>query len=69
MASREHRWSGWPGARCLDCGAEDAREACIAAHDAGLLCACGALACLLPGHSLQGCAEHVNAPCLAAVGP
>src|SRR6187455_2384331 len=21
-----HRWSGWPGAWCLDCGVEDARE-------------------------------------------
>ncbi len=25
-----HRWSGWPGAWCLDCGAEDAREVCLA---------------------------------------
>jgi len=23
---RKHRWSGWPGAWCLDCGLEDARE-------------------------------------------
>lgn len=22
----EHRWSGWPGAWCLDCGCEDPRE-------------------------------------------
>jgi hypothetical protein len=22
----EHRWSGWPGAWCLDCGAPDPRE-------------------------------------------
>jgi len=21
-----HRWSGWPGAWCLDCGQEDPRE-------------------------------------------
>ncbi len=26
----EHRWSGWPGAWCLDCGAEDIRESCLA---------------------------------------
>src|SRR5262245_42504525 len=26
-----HRWSGWPGAWCLDCGAEDPGELCIAA--------------------------------------
>lgn len=26
----EHRWSGWPGAFCLDCGAEDMREVALA---------------------------------------
>jgi hypothetical protein len=26
----EHRWSGWPGAWCLDCGTEDAREVALA---------------------------------------
>ena len=26
----EHRWSGWPGAWCLDCGAEDPREVALA---------------------------------------
>ena len=25
-----HRWSGWPGAWCLDCGAEDRTEAALA---------------------------------------
>lgn len=29
-----HRWSGWPGAWCLDCGQGDPAEACINAHDA-----------------------------------
>jgi hypothetical protein len=28
----DHRWSGWPGAWCLDCGREDARERCCADH-------------------------------------
>ena len=29
-----HRWSGWPGAFCMYCGAEDAREICLAdGHD------------------------------------
>ena len=28
----EHRWSGWPGAWCLDCGAADAREECLAEY-------------------------------------
>lgn len=27
---KSHRWSGWPGAVCLDCGIEDPCEACIA---------------------------------------
>lgn len=26
-----HRWSGWPGAWCLDCGQEDPAEQCLAA--------------------------------------
>lgn len=25
-----HRWSGWPGAVCLDCGIEDPREIALA---------------------------------------
>lgn len=45
----EHRWSGWPGAWCLDCGAEDNREICLAIY---------------PGHEIPcnepGCQ---NGPC------
>lgn len=26
----KHRWSGWPGAWCLDCGCEDANEIALA---------------------------------------
>ena len=26
MREVKHRWSGWPGAWCLDCGMEDAEE-------------------------------------------
>lgn len=26
----KHRWSGWPGAWCLDCGVEDPVELCAA---------------------------------------
>jgi hypothetical protein len=26
----EHRWSGWPGAWCLDCGCSDPREDALA---------------------------------------
>jgi len=32
-----HRWSGWPGAWCLDCGIEDPGEACMASNPA---CVC-----------------------------
>jgi hypothetical protein len=32
-----HRWSGWPGARCQDCGDEDANELCLVD---GCSCAC-----------------------------
>lgn len=35
-AITEHWWSGWPGAYCLKCGAEDAMENCLA----GCLCDC-----------------------------
>ena len=31
----EHRWSGWPGAWCLDCGQADLAEPCIANHPDG----------------------------------
>lgn len=29
----EHRWSGWPGAWCLDCGCDDPREVAMATGD------------------------------------
>ena len=32
----QHWFSGWPGAWCLKCGAEDPREVCLA----GCLCPC-----------------------------
>lgn len=28
-----HRWSGWPGAWCLDCGQEDGMEIAVARGD------------------------------------
>ena len=30
-----HRWSGWPGSWCLDCGISDPTEVCIVIHDEG----------------------------------
>jgi hypothetical protein len=29
----DHRWSGWPGAWCLDCGIEDPHEIALATGD------------------------------------
>ena len=29
VMSRSHHWSGWPGAYCLKCGAEDPMEIAI----------------------------------------
>lgn len=58
----EHRWSGWPGAWCLDCGQSDANEACVVEHDDGLLCVEGHMCCT-EGHAPKGCAVHRNGPC------
>ncbi len=33
LSGASHRWSGWPGAWCLDCGCEDPREAALAFGD------------------------------------
>jgi hypothetical protein len=44
-----HRWSGWPGAWCLDCGQEDQNEICVSEHAARW--------------SSVGCDVHVNGPC------
>jgi hypothetical protein len=30
MIKSRHRWSGWPGAVCADCGVEDAAENALA---------------------------------------
>jgi hypothetical protein len=59
-----HRWSGWPGAFCLDCGAEDQREICVFEHDEGLTCVEGHYMCE-EGHPLAECKEHQNGPCPA----
>ncbi len=31
--TKSHRWSGWPGAWCLDCGTEMKAEICVGTHD------------------------------------
>lgn len=63
-----HKWSGWPGAVCLICGAEDQIEYCVAIDcpNAFVACECseGCGLCsgtgVLPGH----CEEHRNNECL-----
>ncbi len=57
----EHRWSGWPGAWCLDCGVEDELEICVAEHDASLRCVLGHWYCL--AHDPLPCSVHYNRPC------
>jgi hypothetical protein len=37
----ECRWSGWPGAYCLDCGREDPRETTLADGMLYFVCALG----------------------------
>jgi hypothetical protein len=57
----EHRWSGWPGAWCLDCGAEDAGEACLAEECFGVIsCVRGHTQCT--DHPQAEC-RHKNTPC------
>jgi len=57
-----HRWSGWPGAYCLDCGQEDQCEICIAEHSVILQCVHGHFQCE-EDHPMQICEVHVNGPC------
>lgn len=59
----EHRWSGWPGAYCLDCGAEDQNEVCLACHDVLLYCIEGHFMCT--EHPHKCCEQHVNSSCTA----
>lgn len=59
---KEHNWSGWPGAFCLDCGAEDMIELCIAEHEVSITCIHGHLMCE-EGHPMQKCEIHKNDSC------
>ena len=58
----EHRWSGWPGAFCLNCGVEDPLEQCIADHNVSITCVHGHVQCE-EAHEMQRCTEHVVEPC------
>lgn len=59
----QHRWSGWPGALCLDCFVDDQNEICISVHDVLLTCVYGHVMCE-NGHPMQDCDVHVNHDCL-----
>lgn len=60
---KQHRWSGWPGAICLDFFQEDQFEQCIADYNVSITCVEGHIQCEL-GHATQVCDVHVNGPCL-----
>ena len=48
----EHRWSGWPGAWCLDCGEADMREQCLADGHTDDCDGCVNEPCLCPGAAM-----------------
>ena len=56
-----HRWSGWPGAWCLDCGIEDPLELCINTH--GVLEQCIEGHPLCTTHAMNFCLEHSAGSC------
>jgi len=39
LEAPEHRWSGWPGAYCLNCWIDDPMEECLATDD-GVVAVC-----------------------------
>jgi|GEM_PF-6233829 len=58
VSGGEHRWSGWPGAYCLDCFADDDMEFCI-----GTVCRCPCHDQLMTvGPGLERTAEPAAAP-------
>jgi hypothetical protein len=64
MSHSSHRWSGWPGAICLDCGIEDPLEQCVTDHDYALFCGLGHPQCMDPMHpSREECIEHPIPQC------
>lgn len=54
----EHRWSGWPGAVCLDCGAPDPREVSLAED-------CEDCYDGFPNDPPRFCERHQETPCPA----
>ncbi len=58
-----HHWSGWPGAFCFDCGADDNNELCVATHSVGITCVEGHVMCE-QRHKMKDCSEHKDTECL-----
>lgn len=55
----DHHWSGWPGAWCLDCGAECLLAAQIDCIECFIVC------CPQDeGKEEKVCTKHVQKPCL-----
>lgn len=69
--SDNHRWSGWPGAICIDCGLPDQREVCLAdsCENLWIPCPCqfgkecAPSSCSGVGLQVGNCTDHVNPPC------
>lgn len=61
----KHRWSGWPGAWCLDCGIADPTEEAIAhGCDSAICTTCRKDYCLEHDEIVwTTCSEHVMTPC------
>ena len=53
-----HRWSGWPGAWCLDCGTEDPIEMALADN-------CPCIDGLLQDEEKRACERHPRTACPA----
>lgn len=56
-SSTEHRWDGWPGAVCLECGLSDRGESALADK---------CTECVIdPNMPVVMCKKHTNPTCLA----
>ncbi len=62
---KSHLWSGWPGAVCLACFAQDELEMCVADGCAFDDCGCvsGCEKCYGTGCVIRVCENHQNGPC------
>lgn len=59
-----HNFSGYPGATCLKCGADDQLEICVMEHNESIRCIEGHVQC--EKHALNRCKVHRNKSCPGA---